>query len=61
MGAAECIEQVFPCETSRPGMRTFRRWQALGYIPVHKIGKSTYFDPIEVREALDKRFRSEAE
>jgi hypothetical protein len=41
-------------------MRSFRKWQALGLIPFHKIGRLTYFDPSQVRAALDKRCRVEA-
>jgi hypothetical protein len=57
VGAEDCIEIVFPSENSRPGFRTFRRWQAKGYIPVHKIGRRTFFDPEQVRDALERRFR----
>ncbi len=60
VGAAECIAAVFPCEDSRPALRTFREWQARGYIPVHKIGSRTFFDPDAVRKALDRRFKIEA-
>lgn len=56
VGAEECIHIVFPRD-SRPSLRTFRDWQARGYIPVHKIGRRTFFDPDQVREALEKRFR----
>lgn len=57
VGAEACIAIVFPDEPSRPGLRTFREWQARGYLPVHKIGRRTFFDPEEVRAALDRRFR----
>lgn len=57
VGAEDCIKIVFPSETSRPGLRTFRDWQAKGYIPVHKIGRRTYFDPEQVRAAIERRFR----
>ena len=57
VGAEDCIKTVFPSEKSRPGLRTFRAWQAKGYIPVHKIGHLTFFDPEQVRAALDRRFR----
>jgi len=57
VGAEDCISIVFPSENSRPGIRTFRDWQAKGYIPVHKIGRRTYFDPEQVRAALERRFR----
>lgn len=57
VGPQDCLEILFPNTKSRPGLRTFRRWQARGYIPVHKIGRRTFFDPAQVREALDRRFR----
>lgn len=60
VGAQECINLVFPCESSRIGLRTFRAWQAKGFVPVHKIGRLTFFDPEEVRAALDRRFKIQA-
>ena len=57
VGPQQCIEILFPSETSRPGLRSFRRWQAQGFIPVHKIGRRTFFDPEQVRAALEQRFR----
>ncbi len=57
VGAEACLVDLFPDEPSRPGLRTFRDWQAKGFIPVHKIGRRTFFDPEEVRQALDRRFR----
>lgn len=56
VGAKDCIKIVFPCETSRPGLRTFREWQAKGFFAFQKIGHRTFFDPEEVRAALDRRF-----
>jgi hypothetical protein len=52
--AKSCIEQVF-CGESKPSLRTFREWQAKGLIPFLKIGRLTFFDPEEVRAALNKR------
>lgn len=60
VGAEDCIKTLFPCESSRPGLRTFREWQARGYFPVQKIGRRTYFDPEEVRASLDRRFKINA-
>jgi hypothetical protein len=60
VGADECIKLVFPCETSRPALRTFRSWQSKGFLPVHKIGHLTFFDPEDVRFALDRRFKINA-
>jgi hypothetical protein len=60
VGAEDCINIVFPCETSRPSLRSFRQWQADGFFAYHKIGRRTFFDPEEVRAALDRRFRINA-
>ena len=60
VGAIECIAIVFPCETSRPALRTYRKWQANGWIPHLKVGHLTYFDPDQVRAALDRRFKINA-
>ena len=57
VGAQACINLLFPDEASRPALRTFRKWQANRYFPVHKIGRSTFFDPEQVRAALDRRFK----
>ncbi len=56
VGVARCIEIVFPDPKTRPSVRTFRRWQAQGLIPYKKIGRPTFFDPDEVREAIDACF-----
>ncbi|RYD24308.1 MAG: hypothetical protein EOP88_00680 [Verrucomicrobiaceae bacterium] len=60
VGAEDCIKIVFPYETSRPGLRTFREWQAKGFFAYHRIGRRTFFDPEEVRTALDRRFKVNA-
>jgi hypothetical protein len=56
VGAERCLEIVFPHKESRPGLRTFRGWQATGLISYRKIGRRTFFSPAEVRAELDKRF-----
>jgi len=57
VGAQACLNLLFPDIDSRPSLRSFRQWQANGYLPVHKIGRRTFFDPEQVRAALDRRFR----
>jgi hypothetical protein len=59
LDAEACINQLFDGE-SKPSLRTFREWQARGLIPFLKIGRLTFFDPEEVRSALDKRCRVQA-
>jgi hypothetical protein len=58
--AATCINLVFSGSERKPSVRTFRLWQEKGMIPVVKIGHLTFFDPSEVRAALDKRCRINA-
>jgi hypothetical protein len=60
LDAQSCIDEVFR-GGRKPVLRTFRNWQAKGWIPVKKIGRFTFFDPNEVRTALDKRFTIKAE
>jgi hypothetical protein len=47
---------LFPDPASRPCLRTIRRWQDLRLIPYLKVGKKVFFDPVQVRRALDARF-----
>jgi len=56
VGAGKCLEILFPEEESRPSIRTFREWQARGYLPYLKVGRRTFFDPEQVRAALSRRF-----
>lgn len=60
VGAQKCLEILFPDEESRPGIRSFREWQACGYFPYFKIGRRTFFNPVEVYAALARRFRIQA-
>lgn len=57
--AEACIRKVF-AEESRPSLRTFRYWQSRGWIPYLKVGRLTFFDPEEVRAALNRRCRVQA-
>ena len=60
VGVNKCREIVFPDPESAPGKRTFNQWMANRYFPVHKIGRRVFLDPIEVRNALDRRFKINA-
>lgn len=61
VGVEKCREIVFPdCKESGPGKRTFNEWMANRYFPVHKIGRRVFLDPVEVRSALDRRFKINA-
>lgn len=56
VGIQTCLEQVFPDPATRPGLRTFHKWKAAGFLPYLRIGKRIFFDPVKVRAALDKQF-----
>jgi hypothetical protein len=58
--AQGCIEEIWPDERSRPSLRWFKGLQLAGLIPYRKIGRRVFFDPAEVRRALDKRCRKTA-
>lgn len=56
VGAAELLLALFPANDSRPSVRWLRRMQSRGLIPYKKIGRRVFFDPEEVRRALDRQF-----
>jgi hypothetical protein len=56
VGAETCLRLVFPDEATRPCLRYFRELQAKRLVPFKKIGRRTFFDPVEVRRALDRQF-----
>ena len=56
----KCIEKIWPHEDSRMCERSFKKLQADGCIPYVKIGRRIYFDPEEVRQAINKQFKVEA-
>lgn len=56
VNAESCLRIVFPDESSRPSLRYLRELQAKRLIPWKKIGRLTFFDPAEVRRALDRQF-----
>jgi len=56
LNADQCLVVLFPDETSRPSLRTFRTWQAAGKIPYLKLGRLTFFNPNEVKLALERQF-----
>ncbi len=56
VGAETCLCLVFPDEATRPCLRFFRELQRKRLVPFKKIGRLTFFDPVEVRRALDRQF-----
>lgn len=60
VGVNRCREILFPDPESAPGIRTWNSWMANGYFAIHKIGRRVFLDPVEVRSALDRRFKINA-
>ena len=58
--ARKCLELLFPDERSRPTLRTFLEWKAQGLFPFRKFGRLVFYDPVEVRRAIDRRLKVEA-
>ena len=56
VGAETCLRIVFPDEATRPCLRYFRELQRKRLVPFKKIGRLTFFDPVEVRRAIDRQF-----
>jgi hypothetical protein len=59
VGIETCLKTVFTDPATRPSKRTFLDWKAKKYFPSLKIGKRVFLDPMQVREALEKRFTIE--
>ena len=57
VGAETLLELIWPDENTRPSLRWLREMQAKRLVPFRKIGRLVYFDPIEVRQALDTQFK----
>jgi hypothetical protein len=57
--AERCIEILFP--GNGICLRTFRSLQAMGRIPFLKIGRGTLLNPVEVRAALERTCKRDAE
>lgn len=58
--AKTCISIIFPIQESAPSIRTWWKWKSNRWIPYVKLGKCVFFDPTEVRKAIDKRFTIKA-
>jgi hypothetical protein len=60
VGARGCMAEIWPNPKERPSFRKFKELQLKGFIPFHKIGRLVFFDPAEVRRALDRQFKVES-
>ena len=58
--AERCLEIVFPDELSRPTLRWFWEQKINRRIPYRKIGRLIFFDPAEVRRAIDELYKIDA-
>jgi len=56
VGPDACLRILFPDKASRPCLRYFRELQRKRLIPFVKLGRRTFFDPAEVRRAIDRQF-----
>lgn len=61
VGVETCRKIIFPDEASAPAPRTFKKWMYSRFFPVHRIGRRVFVDPSEVRAALSRRFRINAD
>ena len=57
VGEERCRELVWPDEQSRPSRRWFLELKARGLLPFVRVGRRVFFDPAEVRRALDRQFK----
>ena len=51
------LKILFKEEEGRPSLRWLRTLQSKRLIPFRKIGQGVFFDPVEVRRALDAQFK----
>jgi hypothetical protein len=49
------LEALFPIDACRPSMRWLRDQTKRRAIPFMKVGRLIFFDPVNVRESLDRR------
>jgi hypothetical protein len=58
--ADETLRLLFPSQASRISLKWFMRLRYKNLIPYRKFGSRLFFNPAEVRRALDKIFKIEA-
>lgn len=57
VGESKCRAIIWPDPESRPSRRWFLELKARGLLPFRRIGRRIFFDPGEVRAALDHQFK----
>lgn len=60
VGAETLLCELWRDKKSRPSLRWLRGMQARRLLPYRKIGRRVYFDPEEVRRAIDSQFTVES-
>ena len=60
LGIHGTLAAIWPDESERPSLRAFMEWKRRGFVPYLKIGRRVFFDPQEVRRALERRFEIQA-
>jgi len=50
------LSSLWPDKTSRPSLRWLREQQTRKTLPYIKIGRRVFFDPLQVRRAMEKNF-----
>lgn len=58
--AEALLRELWRDKESRPSLRWLRGMQAKRLVPYRKIGRKVYFDPEEVRRAIDSQFKVES-
>ena len=56
LSAADLLIELWPNPNSRPSLRWLREQTARRILPHIKIGHKVFFNPIKVRQALEKNF-----
>jgi len=57
MGEAALREVIWPDPASRPSRRWFLELKTQGLLPYRQIGRRVFYDPAEVRAAIDSQFK----
>jgi hypothetical protein len=56
LSAADLLIEIWPNPNSRPSLRWLREQTARRMLPYIKMGHKVFFNPIKVRQALEKNF-----
>lgn len=56
LSAADLLIELWPNPNSRPSLRWLREQTARRMLPYIKMGHKVFFNPIKVRQALEKNF-----